>query len=441
MRRFAAEAAPVGTPWSVETREAFVALLGGGDAMVPLVELLDEQGIFASYVPEWDRIRCKPQRNAFHRFTVDRHLLEAVARAGDLVRGVRRPDLLLVGALLHDLGKGDAGDHTDNGVLLARTVAARMGYGEADVEVLVALVRWHLLLPSYATGRDLDDPATIAAVADAVGDEDTLELLAALTVADSLATGATAWSEWKAQLVDRLVRLTRVELGRRAGEAGAGAMTVPARDPHLDSFDGTLTVQPRPGGVTLVAPDALGLLALEVATLGVHAQGVRRARTFTVDGVAIGEFDLEPERGREPDWSRVAEDLRRALDDPAAIREQLAVRSQRYGSFARPTAARPADPRVLVDNDATKAATVVEVRAADGIGVLARITDVFARRSVRVEQAYVSTLGHEVVDTFYVTTPDGTKLTDVDELRALEGALEGALRGPSDSGHGDDQLR
>jgi [protein-PII] uridylyltransferase len=184
LRRFDAEVGVVPVPWSDDTRDAFVALLGGGDAMVPLVELLDEHGLLVHYLPEWDDVRCRPQRNAFHRFTVDRHLLEAVARADDLVRSVRRPDLLLVGALLHDLGKGGPGDHTDNGVRLAETIATRMGFAPDDVDVLVALVRHHLLLPSFATGRDLDDPATIAAVADAAGSEDTLDLLAALTVAD-----------------------------------------------------------------------------------------------------------------------------------------------------------------------------------------------------------------------------------------------------------------
>jgi [protein-PII] uridylyltransferase len=315
-----------------------------------------------------------------------------------------------------------------------------MGFAAADVAVLVDLVRFHLLLPSFATGRDLDDPATVAAVADAVQSEDTLELLAALTVADSIATGPTAWSAWKAGLVDRLVALTRAELRRRAG-ATVVVEGAPSRDPHLDSFDGTLTVEPRPGGVTVVAPDALGLLALEVAVLGVHAQSVRRARTFTVEGVAIGEFDLEPERGREPDWARFTDDLRAALVDAGPVREQLAARRARYSPFARPTAARPADARVFVDNDATDAATLVEVRAADGIGVLARITDAIAGRQVRVEQAYVSTLGHEVVDTFYVTAPDGTKLTDPSEVTALEDALLATLAPLSESSQGDDQLR
>jgi [protein-PII] uridylyltransferase len=443
LRRFEVEARAVPAPWPDDTRDAFVALLGGGDAVVTLVELLDEHDLFVHYLPEWDRVRCKPQRNAFHRFTVDRHLLEAVARAADFARAVRRPDLLLVGTLLHDLGKGDPGDHTDNGVVLASRVATRMGFAPDDVAVLVDLVRHHLLLPSYATGRDLDDPATIDAVADAVGSEDTLDLLAALTVADSVATGPTAWSEWKAELVQRLVALTRAELHRRAGEA----VDRPAapRERQLQHHDGSLVVEPRPGGVRFVAPDALGLLALEVAVLGVHAQSVRSARTFTVDGVAVGEFVVEPERGRQADWAAVADDLRAALVDPGPVRERLAARRARYGAFTRPAAARPADARVLVDNDATDVASIVEVRAADGIGVLARITDAIAGCGVRVEQAYVSTLGHEVIDTFYVTTPAGEKLTDPNVVAALEHSLLDALRHSageaSGSGHVDDQLR
>jgi [protein-PII] uridylyltransferase len=189
--------------------------------------------------------------------------------------------------------------------------------------------------------------------------------------------------------------------------------------------------------VTILAPDALGLLAVEVAALGVHAQDVRRARTYTVDGVAVGEFEVEPERGRQPDWDRFAVDLRAALVDPTAVREQLVARHRRYDSFSRPTAARPAEPRVFVDNEATDVATIVEVRAADGIGVLARITDVFAPHGVRVDQAYVSTLGHEVVDTFYVTRADGAKLTDPEVIGDLERELVRRLQ-PSASVHGAD---
>src|SRR5262249_27388272 len=132
-------------------------------------------------------------------------------------RRVTRPDLLLVAALLHDIGKGYPGDHTSAGVTVVGSIARRMGFPSEDVDTLVTLVRHHLLLADTATRRDLDDPETIRLVAEAVGDRATLDLLAALTEADSLATGPSAWGPWKAGLVSSLVdRVGRRLAGERA---------------------------------------------------------------------------------------------------------------------------------------------------------------------------------------------------------------------------------
>src|SRR6202042_2786640 len=197
-----------GDPWLQETRAAFVELLGLGRPAIDKIESLDQHGLFVRLIPEWTAVRNKPQRNAYHTYTVDRHLLEAAALAADLTDRVDRPDLLLVGALLHDIGKGYPGDHTQVGMDLVRTMTTRMGFAPDDVEILVDLVRHHLLLPDTATRRDLDDPTTIARVARAAGNRVTLHLLAALTEADSRATGPSAWGAWKAGLVADLVERT-----------------------------------------------------------------------------------------------------------------------------------------------------------------------------------------------------------------------------------------
>ena len=171
-------------------------------------------------IPEWAAVRNKPQRNAYHRFTVDRHLLEAAALAAELTDTVERPDLLLVGALLHDIGKGFPGDHTDVGMEVVRTSRRAWASPPEDVDVLVDLVRYHLLLPDTATRRDLDDPTTIDRVARAAGNRTTLHLLAALTEADSRATGPSAWGAWKAGLVADLVeRADKVLQGEAAAPA------------------------------------------------------------------------------------------------------------------------------------------------------------------------------------------------------------------------------
>ena len=215
VRRLAA-APSLPLPWPAEAREEFVTLLGAGEATVPVWEALDAGGLVSRLLPDWERVRCRPQRNPVHRFTVDRHLVETAVRASALTRRVQRPDLLLVAALLHDIGKGWPGDHSIVGETIAHDMAGRMGFGTRDADILARLVRHHLLLVETATRRDLDDPATIRSVADAVGGVRTLELLHALTEADALATGPAAWSAWRGTLVADLVK--RVS-GVLAGEA------------------------------------------------------------------------------------------------------------------------------------------------------------------------------------------------------------------------------
>lgn len=206
VRRLAAAARPLPVPWPPEAREQLVTLLGAGESTVGVWEALEAEGLITRLLPDWERVRCRPQRNPVHRWTVDRHLVETAVRASALSRRVGRPDLLLIAALLHDIGKGWPGDHSVAGETIARDVATRIGFDRADVAVLATLVRHHLLLIETATRRDLDDPATVRSVAEAVGSTATLELLHALTEADALATGPAAWSAWRGSLVADLVK-------------------------------------------------------------------------------------------------------------------------------------------------------------------------------------------------------------------------------------------
>ena len=176
-------------PWPDDARQAFVTVLEAGRVAIGHFESFDQHGVFEKVLPEWSAVRSKPQRNAYHRFTVDRHLCEAAANAAALTGRVGRPDLLLVGTLLHDIGKGFPGDHTVVGMELVEDIARRMGFDDGDVATLVAMVEHHLLLPDVATRRDLDDHEVIDRVAAQIGSPERLELLHALTEADSKATG------------------------------------------------------------------------------------------------------------------------------------------------------------------------------------------------------------------------------------------------------------
>jgi [protein-PII] uridylyltransferase len=404
-------AAPPGDPWSVEAHDALIGLLGAGDGLVPVVEALEHHGLMERLLPEWAPVRSRPQRNSFHRYTVDRHLIEAVVQAGHLTREVARPDLLLVGAWMHDLGKGYPGDHTEAGVALMQAIGPRLGFSAADVDVLVALIREHLLLASVATSRDLSDPVTIETVARAVGDRETLELLAALTKADSFATGEAAWSSWKEELINDLV--DRVDAFLR-GEARPAAVEGPeaARDALVQRADGGLLVEVDGSNVTIVAPDRPGLLAVIVGLLALRGQSVRSA-VATTDGagVAVDTFVIQPVFDREPNWSGFQAEVAAALVDERDLAGRVEDRSRRYQP-SHNTAARPPDPVVLVHVGAASDATVVEVRSPDDVGVLFRIARTFTGLGLDIHQARVVTLGHEVVDTFYVRDAAGAPVDE-----------------------------
>jgi [protein-PII] uridylyltransferase len=411
------DAAAPPEPWPAATRNAFVDLLGAGHAAVPLFETLDHLGVLGRYVREWQAVRSKPQRNAYHRYTVDRHSFEAAAEATLIARDVHRPDLLLVAALFHDLGKGFPGDHSTTGEGLMRTIAERMGFDEPDVDTLVRLVGNHLLLADTAMRRDLSDPATIEMVADRVGTIETLELLDALTRSDSIATGPAAWSAWKETLIEELVAKTR---GHLVGVRQDQAAPEPTAEQREVMKERSLRLVPDGTRLTVVAPDRTGLLAIVAGALAVSGLAVRAATGLSEGGMAVEVFDLDF-MGRQPDWMRLEADLERAFEDPEGLRARLADLGRTDRLPMRPGAAKTPEPRVLFDNEATPRATIVEVRAPDGVGVLSRIARALAGSGCDIGVVRALTLGHEVVDVFYVTDgPSGNKITEQERLSVLE---------------------
>ncbi|MDP8975961.1 MAG: [protein-PII] uridylyltransferase [Actinomycetota bacterium] len=420
LERMAAEAIGPGNPWPAAARHALVALLGTGTAAISVLESLDQSGLLARLVPEWESVSSRPQRNAYHRFTVDRHLCEAAANAAALTRQVSRPDLLLVGAWLHDIGKGYQGDHTETGIEVVGRIAPRMGFSPDDVEVLVDMVRHHLLLADVATRRDLDDPVTVEAVASTVGDQQTLELLAALTEADGMATGPAAWGPWKARLVRDLVDRTARHLGGRR-QPDSPSLPTPEHTALMDR--GEVVVEVGDGRLTVVAPDRPGLFYRVAGTLALHGLTVRSAVAASEDGMAVEVFEVEPAFDTPADGDRLGNDIVRALDGQLPLEVKLAERARAYSGARRAASAHPAEARVLVDNEASGTATVIEVRAPDGVGVLYRITRALAKCDLDVRTAKVSTLGHEVVDAFYVTDARGSKVIDAEQLVEVERAV------------------
>ncbi|MGW7423788.1 [protein-PII] uridylyltransferase [Streptomyces sp. NPDC054813] len=454
VRRMAATARPLPTPWPAEAREQLVTLLGSGRPTVDVWEALEAEGLITRLLPDWERVRCRPQRNAVHIWTVDRHLIETAVRASEFARRVHRPDLLLVAALLHDIGKGWPGDHSVAGEIIAKDVAARIGFDRTDVAVLSTLVRHHLLLIETATRRDLEDPATVRLVAEAVGSQGTLELLHALTEADALATGPAAWSSWRGSLVADLVkRVSAVLAGDSADEPEPGAPTAEQERLAIEAFrtggpvlslraqtepaaaaEDEPSGDPEPLGVELIiaVPDQPGVLPAVSGVLAMHRLAVRTAELRSLelpddvdDGtVLLLDWRVAAEYGSLPQAARLRADLVRALDGSLDIAGRLAERDAAYprrrGWVAPP-------PRVTVASAASRHATVIEVRAQDAPGLLFRIGRALEDAEVRVRSAHVSTLGSNAVDAFYVTGTDHAPLP-AEEASSVARKLEETLR-------------
>ena len=412
----------ISTPWPRQSREDLVALIGAGESMVDVFESLDQEGLIARWIPEWAHVRFLPQRNVLHHHTVDRHMLETAVHAAALTREVHRPDLLLVAALFHDIGKGYADqEHSEFGGELMLPLARRLGFSDGDAQTLSQMVVHHLLLPTVATRRDLDDPQTIEYVMSLVDSAELLELLHALSIADGEATGRTAWTSWKAGLVETLVKRTLAAMQgiapapqpeltpEQLAKAGKNKLTVEIFD-RGDVFD-----------IEIVAPDRLGLLSAISAVFTVTRLDVRSAKTRTVDRVAVMNWIVSADVNVQmPSHDGLVDLIERALVGT----EDLQVRiDERIRSYRRRPGIPVPPPVVSAITQIVTDATIIEVRMHDRPALLHTVTTAISEFGVDIRGAIVSTLGAEAFDTLYVTDLHGAPLTN-DHAHELAAKLE-----------------
>jgi [protein-PII] uridylyltransferase len=426
VERLALQCPPLPAVWPDAARDALVSLLGSGRAAIPVWDSLEAVGLVVAWLPEWEPVRYRPQRTPVHRHTVDRHQVETAALAAGLTRRVSRPDLLLLAALFHDLGKGGPGDHSETGAAIVTGMGRRMGLSLVDAERLGLLVRHHLLLPAMATRRDLDDPNTIDAVARAVGSADVLDLLAALTEADATAAGPLAWSPMRAQLIGDLVRRVRLVLG------GQRFRKPPVLEPWQQELakSTALAVRVDLSGepddscrVTVVVPGRPDALAPVAGVLALHRLDVRHATIQTADGRAVQVWHATTGFRGPPEVDLLRTDVVAALDGRIDVAGKLRARA---AGERRRRIAGYADPHVEVLPGASADTTVIEVRAHDAPGLLYRLVAAIADCQAHVRSAVVGTLGAEAVDVFYLVDADGQQLSE-DAVRDVMSAVSAAL--------------
>ncbi len=466
--------------WTNEARDVFLDILESGPGGVRALEAMDATGLLVALIPEWGPIRAFPQRDLYHRYTVDRHLFAAVAELAasrssdahdlrDAWSKVGDPDALFLATLVHDIGKGRGADHSTVGADLIANLGSSIGLSDAQTHDAEFLVRHHLALAETATRRDLNEPRTIAEMAERVTDERRLAMLYLMTRADSLATGPEAWSSFRASLIRELYLRTREFLAGSPLPAGTSSQQLADLTAALglQHEEATRLIGPMPeswmfgldqqaarrqldllriplqagevraavhhGDETVefvvVAHDRPGLFSMVAGVLALRTVDVHDAEVFTrSDGIAVEVFRVMGQHLEAGDerWKMLGGEIAAALDGTVDLDDVLAKKAaqtrRRRGSRRRDTSV-----RVVVDNDASPSHTVVEVHAEDRFGLLRVITKTLADAGCDVSVAKVATYGVQVVDVFYVRDVVGEKITGASAVARLEDRLVSAL--------------
>jgi [protein-PII] uridylyltransferase len=473
--------------WDAPTRAGFLRLLRAGDRGAAMIDVLDRAGLLGRYLPAWTAVRCRPQRDPYHRSTVDAHLVTTARRLAEMldagndtddpveaaaIADAGPLDALLLGALLHDIGKVGMGEHVEVGTAIARETLDTMGVDRSENELAVFMVEEHLLLPDTATRRDLSDEELLLDVAARVGTPARLGALYLLAKADADATGPAAWTPWRATLIRELVaKVQRIFDRGQMGEELAAQLAdrtervrellrdeperdvdrfvlrMPrgyflATDPRRAARHARLIAAPvgsnevrtaaspgsRPGTyeVVVAAADRPGLLSWIAGALTLEGVSILSAQAFTTDdGVALDVFEVhgtfEPEI-TERRWRGFRTTLRRTIEGSISLEHRVDDKRRHYPA---PRLAAPVTVRE--HNDASEFSTVIEVGAPDRIGLLFDVTRTFAELHLDVHLAKVATFDGRVVDSFYVRDAIGRKVVDPDLLAEIEASLRARL--------------
>ncbi len=449
---------------------------------------MHELGFLGRYLPEWSALTCLVQYDVYHKFTVDQHSLLAVeyleAQApgqsaeseatAHVLNDVERPDLLMLGMLLHDIGKGKGHGHVAKGIPLIGELTARMGLAAEDADQVTFLVAQHLTMSHIAQRRDIDDPKTVEALAQVCGTPERLRMLYLLTSADMRAVGPGVMTGWRAQILGKLfdhglARLTggdvqppsRDALVARVWEVMHREGARRAVSEHLallsDRYLATVSPQRIAAHLRLVerldedviatelyhhpdldaselviaTRDVPGLFSLIAGTLAAHGINVLSAQIHTrADGIAIDTFQVNDPLGEavteEARWRRTLDALRRVMRGEETVEALLARRKAGRGQAETV----PGPPKISIDNHVSDTHTVVEVKCPDRVGLLYAITRTLCAQGLDIGSARIATEIDHGYDTFYVSDRQGRRLEDPAAMARLREALEEALLKP-----------
>jgi [protein-PII] uridylyltransferase len=484
-----------------EVARAFLAILCAHGHVYETLFEMHKLGVLKCGIPEFGHLDCLVTRDPFHIYTVDQHSLMGVRelerlRAGEfahtlphltqVMNEVERPELLFLGMMFHDVGKGHGHDHSGRGAAMMRDIGDRLGLNVDDRSACEFLVQHHLLMSHLAQRRDLNDDQLVADFCRQVGTVANLQRLYLLTYADMRAVAPGVWSNWRDTLVtelyvrareffekgvfeleDRAARVARIQArvveaapDRARGAIEALFRTMPesyvlSTPEEMIAGHGELrrrfaeqeAAGERPAVATALdhfpereysefavcTRDRPGLFAMLSGVLAAHGMNILAARiTTSRDDVALdafrishGDTDVALDAER---WDRVERTLHGVLTGKVDV-EDLVRRSRRPSILMRRR--RSVTTTVEIDNDVSRDCTVLDVYTGDRVGLLFTITNCLYHLWLEIHLAKITTMVDQVLDVFYVTDNEGRKIEDPQRLEQVRQELVRALESES----------
>ncbi|MGH9767683.1 MAG: [protein-PII] uridylyltransferase [Blastocatellia bacterium] len=475
---------------STGAAQSFLKMLRAKGRVAAALRLMHDLDFLGKFLPEFGRVTCLVQHDLYHRYTVDEHTLRTIEALDELAgsRGKQTEryrnlfgeisDLavLRLGLLMHDIGKGLGGNHTEKGIRIAERALARLCPESRMTDQVLFLIRHHLTMAHIAQRRDLSDEKVINDFAAQVATLDNLNMLTLLTYGDINGVGPGVWNEWKDSLLWELYMKTRAilapdrqpergveELRERVARMLASEIDIDETHKHFDLLpedyarsvpsqtiiehvrlahalnsrpvktSWRVDTQMRCADLSLCAPNRQGLFACVAGTLTAQGVNILSVQLNTrADGIAIDSFKVRDTAG-EPitdpaRWEQIDNAIRRALggelDVAAAVEKRL--RSQTVSRFQRRKTIVPSATRISWDNQSSGRSTILELRTGDRLGLAYKIANTLSSLNLDIVFAKVATEKHLALDVFYVTNAAGAKLAD-DDLPAIEAVVRRAL--------------
>ncbi|MFQ5881411.1 MAG: [protein-PII] uridylyltransferase [Candidatus Methylomirabilales bacterium] len=479
---------------SSRTLNFFLAILREPKGVAGTLRLMHELGVLGAYIPEFASLTCLVQYDLYHKYTVDMHTFLALEHLESLDQAptfyaeefraiaaeLKRLEILKLGILFHDIGKGEGHGHVVRGAEMAQKILTRMGLPEVEVAEVRFLVEHHLTMAHISQRRNLDDEPMLIEFARKVQDIERLKMLYLLTYVDIRAVAAEVWTEWKGTLLWELyirthTLLTRgipegvdelakaAEIKEHLSQELLGEFSLPVVQAHLEHVPvrylltvplarvtahlrmierlargKEMAVQWTPyplvghSEVTVCAFGRPGRFAQIVGTLTANRMNILGAQVFTrQDGLVLRTFHVDDGKGAaitdEGAWRSFETDLSRVLTGQLDVWQLILGRQREILSRPARKGGTPTLTRVEFDNYVSEAHTVIDVRTHDRLGLLYTISRVLNELGLDVTLAKITTDVEQVVDVFYVTEQDGSKVRDEGRMEAIRKRLEDAI--------------